>query len=555
MAPNSEPEIHKRKRDISDESGAQSGHAAERIPQPLPPQTANQPPINYLSRVQSGRLSLLQGDGESFSDVLALISEYEGVLSRHESLAVSLGAKLTGPRLLKAMEGLFEGPISTNPRQAMFGPDPITWLDIVEFSRSHPGDFNVAVNSSGIRCCQFQLKGAQVEISEDDWRLIVAGAVDRFRLQQPAEEDEMTEIATLDILEQRLQVLIKKADEVARKARQLNYHLGGRKAAINARRTSHSSGGATPFPSVHQLRPAAASPSYDLHADLLAQFVNSSYQSRLSSTSSVPPTPITANVSVATPRSSLQYSQPPSAQLQSHQQAQQQLQQQQQQGAYPAASNRPSPGYSVESSSREPDEEFRHQVTSLVEKLGKGETIYPPCDRCRRLRSQCIKHLTACQGCTKKHARCVWKGVTEEEVAWLRGQAAKDHDEANSGRPVTQPYVAEEPRGSPHLSPTAHDQPAHVLDNRERGSEGPSSSQLVSRLAIGRHVDDVWRKGNSSTSSPYRHENMDIDSREPPKDEKGHPQSRLIHLAHTASTTPSQRNVTSPRLSNHGYQG
>ncbi|KAJ1324300.1 hypothetical protein MN608_10361 [Microdochium nivale] len=553
MAPNSEPEPHKRKRDISDESGAQPGHAGERIPQPLPPQTGKQLPINYLSRAQSSRLGLLQGDGESFSDVLTLIGEYEGVLSRHESLAVNLGAKLTGPRLLRAMEGLFEGPITTNPRQAMFGPDPITWLDIVEFSRSHPGDFNIAANSNGIRCCQFQLKGAQVEISEDDWRLIVAGAVDRFRLQQPAEEDEMAEVATLDILEQRLQVLIKKADEVARKARQLNYHLGGRKAAINARRTSHSSSSASAFSTANQLRPTAASPSYDLHADLLTQFLNSSHQSRLSSTSSVPPTPMSANISVTTPRTSLQYTQQPLIQQQSQQHPLQQQTQQQQTG-YPVTSNRTSPGNSVESSSREPDEEFRHQLTSLVERLGRGEIIYPPCDRCRRLRTQCVKHLTACQGCTKKHARCVWKGVTEEELTWLRGQAAKDHDDENSGHIAPQPYMAEEPRESPHLSHATHDQPVSFLDNRERGSEGLPSGQLVSRLAIGRHVDDVWRKGNSLTSNPYRHEAMEIDSREPSHDDRGRPQSRLSHLAHTASTTPLQSNVTSPRSQNQAYQ-
>ncbi|KAH7018272.1 uncharacterized protein B0I36DRAFT_37292 [Microdochium trichocladiopsis] len=549
MAPSSENEPHKRKRDISDESGTQSGLAADRIPQPLPPQSAKQPPINYLSRAQSGRLSLLQGDSDSFSDVLALIGEYEGVLNRHESLAVNLGAKLTGPRLLKAMEGLFEGPIIANPRQAMFGPDPITWLDIVEFSRSHPGDFVISNNAGGIRCCQFQLKGAQVEISEDDWRLIVAGAVDRFRLQQPAEEDEMTEAATLDILEQRLQVLIKKADEVARKARQLNYHLGGRKAAINARRSSQSSSSKSPFQAANQLRPGAAGPTYDLHADLLAQFMNNPHQSRLSSTSSVPPTPVTASTSVTTPRTSLQYIQQPQ-----HPQQQQQHQQSQPSTAYSAASGRPSPVFSAESSAREPDEEYRHLVTSVVEKLGRGETIYPPCDRCRRLRTQCVKHLTACQGCTKKHARCVWKGLTEEEVVWLRGQVGSHHDDESDSRVTTLPRVPDDPRETVHLATPSHDQQQiQFSDSRDRSNEAAPSGQLVSRLAIGRHVDDVWRKGNASTSSPYRHENMDIDTREPAKGDGGRPHSRLSHLTHpTSAPTPST--AASPRHNGQGYQ-
>jgi len=550
MAPSTENEAHKRKRDITDENGTQPGLAADRILQPLPPQSAKQTPINYFSRAQSGRLSLLQGDSDSFSDVLTLIGEYEGVLNRHESLAVNLGAKLTGPRLLKAMEGLFEGPIIATPRQAMFGPDPITWLDIVEFSRSHPGDFVISTNVGGIRCCQFQLKGAHVEISEDDWRLIVAGAVDRFRLQQPAEEDELTEAATLEILEQRLQILIKKADEVARKARQLNYHLGGRKAAINSRRSSSATNA---FSTGNQLRTSAAGPSYDLHADLLAQFVNNPHQSRLSSASSVPPTPATANTSVTTPRTSMQYLQQQQGPAQPQQQ-QQPPPQTQQPAPYSAASHRPSPGFSAESSTREPDEEYRNLVTTVVEKLGRGETIYPPCDRCRRLRTQCVKHLTACQGCTKKHARCVWKGLVEEEVAWLRGQVGNQHDEENSTRTNTFSRATDTQRDSLHLSiPISEQQQASFVDSRERNMEGSSSGQLVSRLAVGRHVDDVWRKGNSSVNTPHRHENMDIDPRESLKGDSARPQSRLGHLVHPPTTQP-QSTLASPHHNGQVYQ-
>lgn len=63
---------------------------------------------------------------------------------------------------------------------------------------------------------------------------------------------------------------------------------------------------------------------------------------------------------------------------------------------------------------------LRGLITQKTDKLSKGETISPPCDRCRRLRLQCVKHLTACQGCTKKHAKCSWKSVTDEEAARLR---------------------------------------------------------------------------------------------------------------------------------------
>lgn len=268
---------HKRKRD-SDDNGQQSH---DRIPQPPPPQSGNGAHINYLARANSTRLKLIQGDGEVFSDVLGLIGDYEGVLSRHESLAANLGAKLTGPRLVKAMEGLFEGSI-TATRRDPYNSDTVTWLDIVQFAKASPNEFTLTSNPDRGRYCSFYLKGNHVEITEDDWRLIMSGTLDRFNLAplQPLEEDENSELATLEIMEQRLQVLIKKADEVARKARQLNYHLSGRKAAINSRRTvrSPTTHHAGFQPVNHPQSVPRSNSTYDLHADLLQQFTSQSSQ-------------------------------------------------------------------------------------------------------------------------------------------------------------------------------------------------------------------------------------------------------------------------------------
>ncbi|KAI1771667.1 hypothetical protein F4818DRAFT_199637 [Hypoxylon cercidicola] len=476
MAHNPESDQHKRKRDISDDNGSQAPHA-DRIPQPPPPQSA---PINYLSKAHPVKLKLIQGDSDTFSDVLTLVNEYEGVLNRHESLAANLGAKLTGSRLLKAMEGAFEGSIITTPSQSIFSPDPVTWLDIVEFAKAKPGEFVLTPTPSGTRCCQFPLKGVQVEIGEDDWRLIVSGALDRFRLvpPQPLEEDETAELATLDIVEQRLQVVIKKADEVARRARQLNYHLSGRKASIQARRASQSASG-TGFQAVNQPMGSGANPGYDLHADLLQQFLAPSQPSghRISSVSSVPPTPA-MGTATSTPRTSIQ---------------QQVL----------LGSNRPSPGYSVEPAVRDQEEENRALVSIKIEKLTRGDAIQPPCDRCRRLKTPCIKHLTACQGCTKKHARCVWKGLTEEEVAWLKGEAAGEGEEEE-----------DEPReaGRSRFASHPHVEFGERRREPERGEE-PSTSRSGSRIAIGRLADDVWRKG-PETSMSGRHETMEVDPRD-----------------------------------------
>lgn len=64
---------------------------------------------------------------------------------------------------------------------------------------------------------------------------------------------------------------------------------------------------------------------------------------------------------------------------------------------------------------------FKAEMVHRMESLAKGERILPPCDRCRRLHMDCLKNLTACMGCTKKHAKCSWKEVRESE---LRGAFA-----------------------------------------------------------------------------------------------------------------------------------
>jgi hypothetical protein len=59
---------------------------------------------------------------------------------------------------------------------------------------------------------------------------------------------------------------------------------------------------------------------------------------------------------------------------------------------------------------------FKAEMIARMESVKRGDRIMPPCDRCRRLHMDCIKNLTACQGCTKKHAKCSWKEVRLEEL-------------------------------------------------------------------------------------------------------------------------------------------
>jgi hypothetical protein len=325
------------------------------------------------------------------------------------------------------MEVVFDGPITTIPPQPPYAPNAVSWLDIVSYARENPREFVLSSISDRERACQFSLKGLQVKISEDDWRVIVSGTLDRFKLvpSHPLEEDETVELATLEILEQRLQTLIKRADEVAKKARQLNYQLSGRTRGIKSRMVSQqqvsqqqpSGSGSGPRPGFHtgsqQQSGLGVGAPYDLHADLLQQFQSPTSQPVTSRTSSIAAAPVmqSNHPSLTPPNPAPPAVTTPSVSSSNNN------------------NNRPSPIQLSESSAREssnPDDQgatTRPLITGRLERLIKGEQIFPPCDRCRRLKVQCVKNLTACSGCTKKHAKCSWKAVTTEELEWLRREA------------------------------------------------------------------------------------------------------------------------------------
>ncbi len=69
---------------------------------------------------------------------------------------------------------------------------------------------------------------------------------------------------------------------------------------------------------------------------------------------------------------------------------------------------------------------YKAEMVARMEGLSKGERIIPPCDRCRRLHMDCLKNLTACMGCTKKHAKCSWKEVRDAEL--LETAKSTTHD-------------------------------------------------------------------------------------------------------------------------------
>ncbi|OAQ78492.1 C6 finger domain-containingprotein [Purpureocillium lilacinum] len=375
-------DLHKRKRDF-DDSGLQHGH----YPTGHHQQGAAGY-INYLPKPNAERLPLVQGDADTFGDIIGLIGD----------LAANLGAKLTGPRLLKGIERFFDGPIKTNNSQPF--SNPVSWLDVVSFAKANPNDFVLTSMPDGSRCCQFMCKGVRTEITEDDWRLISSGALDRFPLEHPFEEDETAELATLDILEQRTSMLYKKADEVAARARILHHKLGHRKNDLSRRRKTHDVGSTRFHAANHAPRSSGFNPSYDLHADLLQQF--------LTPASSMVPSRSTSGAGVSV--TSLGPVSPSINPSHQHRLS----------GQSGRSSTGNPPDAAAQAAADSRGEMYRSLITQSTDKLGKGDVINPPCDRCRRLRLQCIKHLTACQGCTKKHAKCSWKTVTDEEIARLK---------------------------------------------------------------------------------------------------------------------------------------
>jgi len=77
-----------------------------------------------------------------------------------------------------------------------------------------------------------------------------------------------------------------------------------------------------------------------------------------------------------------------------------------------------------------------------MDHMWKGDRVVPPCDRCRRLHMDCLKNLTACMGCTKKHAKCSWKEVQASEMHMAAPLTTTEREEGeapNPGNPAPLP--------------------------------------------------------------------------------------------------------------------
>ena len=178
---------------------------------PKAAKTSNHLQINYLARHNNVDLPLLTND-DTLPNILSLLSDYQGVLDRHESMACNLGARPLGPILIKRFERLFDGPPRVLKSHGKDGTT-VTWLDVVEFARNKPEQFQLGQMSEGIRVCQFYTKQCRVQISEEDFVLISSGIPQKMIPPQPIIEDEEKELGTLDILERNLGQICQLADQ------------------------------------------------------------------------------------------------------------------------------------------------------------------------------------------------------------------------------------------------------------------------------------------------------------------------------------------------------
>lgn len=448
--------------------------------------------INYLTRLYSDPFPLISAV-DNLPTLLSLIQDYDGVLHRHESMAGNLGARPLGPMLLKKFERLFDGPPKVLRSHGKEGTS-ITWLDVVEFAKNKPEQFNLEKTRDGVRVCQFYTKQSRVEITEDDFELIASGMPAKLIPQQPIIEDEDKELGTLEILSKNIEHIVQLADQgmstlwcktestkhliVSARARQINHRLKHRQKAINSRRDAEASASSPFSPRSFTSKVADMSQSgYQANGDTRASMspsgftaVNSRHneQSNGNTPSSGASGAIRAELLSKFFTNSERV---PNSQEYDPSRRASNLSTSRAKGGETNAKTKPviEPEYSAAINSASPNPvpipstpssllpyvkpstadrfddsgPYKAEMVSRMELLQRGDRVVPPCDRCRRLHMDCLKNLTACLGCTKKHAKCSWKDVTDEELQnYVPPEPhTEEMDDGMSGRSISQPVV------------------------------------------------------------------------------------------------------------------
>ncbi len=142
---------------------------------------------------------------------------------------------------------------------------------------------------------------------------------------------------------------------------------------------------------------------------------------------------------------------------------------------------------------------YKAEMVARMEQLQRGDRIQPPCDRCRRLHMDCRKNLTACMGCTKKHAKCSWKDVLEDEL--------RDHpDRAGSSGDENGRDGSSDREGYRHLPVLTHDHAAAKRAYPRDDHVGVRDEELLGEDPSGDEDGDLMpMKMEAAGSSPESH--------------------------------------------------
>ncbi|KAH8731681.1 hypothetical protein GQ44DRAFT_755749 [Phaeosphaeriaceae sp. PMI808] len=580
-------------------------------PLPKSAKTHNHLQINYLARQLDEDLPLITND-DTLPNILSLLGDYQGVLDRHESMACNLGARPLGPILIKRFERLFDGPPRVLKSHGKDGTT-VTWLDVVEFARNKSEQFQLGQMSEGIRVCQFYTKQCRVQISEEDFVLISSGIPQKMIPPQPIIEDEEKELGTIEILEKNLGQICQLADQVAARTRQLNHRLKGRRQAILDRRANATSAapirptspsnvalmnGSNAQPTVPQPQPTQTSPggfvavnarphhesngsgnangsgtgnsnsnsngngngtSSTTRHELLSKFHTLSERRP----SSQPPHGSTEARRPSISAHGISHPSTPSTNTSRAPHKPVELPSHLNESELQSMMNSPVPIPNTPSSllpaasqrNSQPQEKddggsFKVEMVHRMEALAKGERILPPCDRCRRLHMDCLKNLTACMGCTKKHAKCSWKEVREGELRASFSMApnsnmhseTSDHesgDAASTASPMLSPPRRIEHTPQQHLS---HLTPIDIqIDPHRPPRQAPDLSQ---QQQLHPHYDIP----HATRIPPPR--------TSPPERDRPHDQSVDVHLQEAAQSSLAHASVNpGSRLGGAGGKG
>ncbi|GAB7348836.1 hypothetical protein MBLNU459_g7545t1 [Dothideomycetes sp. NU459] len=148
---------------------------------------------------------------------------------------------------------------------------------------------------------------------------------------------------------------------------------------------------------------------------------------------------------------------------------------------------------------------YRNICQVHMEHLPRGSRVLPPCDRCRRLRMDCVKNLSSCAGCTKKHSRCHWKDVTRDEARDLKGfddveESLRDGSFADTAVPG--PSAQDSPTNAPYQ--TLGDQVTPPPEDNDTEAEGPVTVTVPSdqQQATRQAMDILHLMGNGGSATP-----------------------------------------------------